>query len=84
MPSARTLLADLICLLNSATQVKPLSRLLMTTEEQDGRAQAKNDTIFYVWASVDTMSLMIATVHAGLGGGGLDGSRTIVTSNCRQ
>ena len=39
-------------------QVKPLSRLLMTTEEQDGRARAKNDTIFYCFgASVDTMSL---------------------------
>ena len=34
--------------------------------------------------SVDTISLMIVTVHAGLGGGGLDGSRTIVMSNCRQ
>ena len=34
--------------------------------------------------SVNTMSLMIATIHEGLGGGGLDGSQTIVTSNCRQ
>ena len=32
----------------SLMQVKPLSRLLMMTEEQDGRARAKNDTIFYV------------------------------------
>ena len=39
---------------------------------------------FMFGASVDTMSLMIATVHTGLGGGGLDGSRTMVTSNCRQ
>ena len=30
-------------------QVKPLSRLLMMTEEQDGQAQAKNDTIFNIW-----------------------------------
>ena len=34
--------------------------------------------------SVDTMLLMIVTVHEGQGGGGLDGSRTIVTSNCKQ
>ena len=39
---------------------------------------------FILGASVDTMSLMIVTVHAGLGGGGLDGSQTMVTSNCRQ
>ena len=32
----------------SLMQVKPLSRLLMTTEEQDGQALAKNDAIFYV------------------------------------
>ena len=30
-------------------QVKPLLRLLMMTEEQDGQAQAKNDTIFNIW-----------------------------------
>ena len=39
---------------------------------------------FILGASVNTMSLIIATVHAGLGGGGLDGSRTMVMSNCRQ
>ena len=39
---------------------------------------------FIFRASVDTMSFMIATVHVGLGGGGLDGSQTMVTSNCRQ
>ena len=39
---------------------------------------------FMFGASVNTMSLMIVTVHAGLGGGGLDSSQTIVMSNCRQ
>ena len=33
----------------SLMQVKPLSRLLMMTKEQDGQAQAKNDTIFDIW-----------------------------------
>ena len=30
-------------------QVKPLLRLLMMTEEQDGQAQAEDDTIFNIW-----------------------------------
>ena len=32
----------------SLMQVKPLLRLLMMTKEQDGRARAKNDTIFNI------------------------------------
>ena len=50
-------------------QVKPLSRLLMMTKEQDGQAQAENDTIFNIWgipSPLNTISFplwMIVTVQ---------------------
>ena len=38
-------LNQLLCLM----QVKPLSRLLIMTERQEGRAQAEDDTILNIW-----------------------------------
>ena len=56
-------------------QVKPLSRLLMMTKKQEGRAQAEDDTIPNIWEHLSLPYLfMIGTVHEGCGGGCLNGS----------
>ena len=57
---------------------------MMTAKNRMAEPGPRMMQYFIFGASVNTMSLMIVTVHAGLGGGGLDGSQTMVMSNCRQ
>ena len=55
-------------------QVKPLSRLLMTTKNRSAEPGMRMTQSLTFGASVATISFMITTVHEGHGGGCLDGS----------